>query len=327
MGVTISTHNGSAVAREQNIRNPKVVSKEAHIKPNGEFEIWLDEKPRDAYRRIFGSAVAEYNTRQKRSDRIISDYYKNICNDKKKHPVYEMIVGVYGKNEDGSPICTPNLGKQILREFFENWSERNPGLELIGAYYHADEDGEPHIHLDYIPVAQGYTNGPRVQNGLVKALGQQGFVKQGKQTAQIQWEKRENDYLTSLCESVSLSVDHPLIEGRKHIETATFKARMNKSNAESVLQNTQEKLQQIRKKYEHNQSVLKQQKQIFYQRKESMQEKENQLQSRINSAQTSLDQLNGQIQDAEKRLEALQGKVLTTNRSQQYLRQEDACRR
>ena len=34
MGVTISTHNGSAVAREHNIRNPKVVSKEAHIKPN-----------------------------------------------------------------------------------------------------------------------------------------------------------------------------------------------------------------------------------------------------------------------------------------------------
>ena len=33
MGVTISTHNGSAVAREHNIRNPKVVSKEAHIKP------------------------------------------------------------------------------------------------------------------------------------------------------------------------------------------------------------------------------------------------------------------------------------------------------
>ena len=38
MGVTISTHNGSAVAREHNIRNPKVVSKEAHIKPNIYFD-------------------------------------------------------------------------------------------------------------------------------------------------------------------------------------------------------------------------------------------------------------------------------------------------
>ena len=48
MGVTISTHNGSAVAREHNIRNPKVVSKEAHIKhiyfdTNGgmSYDLWL----------------------------------------------------------------------------------------------------------------------------------------------------------------------------------------------------------------------------------------------------------------------------------------------
>ena len=51
MGVTISTHNGSAVAREHNIRNPKVVSKEAHINPNVYFDtknkfsvIFLSEK-------------------------------------------------------------------------------------------------------------------------------------------------------------------------------------------------------------------------------------------------------------------------------------------
>lgn len=43
MPVTISTHNGTAVAREHNIRNEKVVRKEKHINPNGIYEIWIDE--------------------------------------------------------------------------------------------------------------------------------------------------------------------------------------------------------------------------------------------------------------------------------------------
>lgn len=223
MPVTISTHNGTAVAREHNIRNKKVVSKENHIDPNGIHETWIDEPIRQAYERLFGESVQNYNNKQTRADRKIDSYYNTICKDKKKHPVYEMIIGVYGKSEDSSSICSVEQGKAIMQKFVEDWSRRNPNLELIGAYYHADEDGEPHVHLDYVPVAHGYTRGMETQTGLVKALGEQGFEKNGKATAQIQWEKRENDYLTSLCEDVGLIVTHPQIEGRKHIETQTFK--------------------------------------------------------------------------------------------------------
>lgn len=54
-----------------------------------------------------------------------------------------------------------------MRKFVEEWQERNPNLELIGAYYHGDEPGaEPHVHLDYIPVAHGYTKGIETQTGL-----------------------------------------------------------------------------------------------------------------------------------------------------------------
>lgn len=223
MPVTISTHNGTAVAREHNIRNEKVVSKEKHINPNGIHETWIDEPIRQAYERLFGESVRNYNNKQTRADRKINSYYNTICKDKKKHPVYEMIIGVYGKSENGSPICSAEQGKAIMQKFVEDWSRRNPNLELIGAYYHADEDGEPHVHLDYVPVAHGYTRGMETQTGLVKALGEQGFEKNGKATAQIQWEKRENDYLTSLCEGVGLTVIHPQIEGKKHIETQAFK--------------------------------------------------------------------------------------------------------
>lgn len=223
MPVTISTHNGTAVAREHNIRNKKVVSKENHIDPNGIHETWIDEPIRQAYERLFGESVRNYNNKQTRADRKIDSYYNTICKDKKKHPVYEMIIGVYGKSEDGSPICSAEQGKEIMKKFVDTWKERNPNLELIGAYYHADEDGEPHVHLDYVPVAHGYVKGMETQTGLVKALGEQGFEKNGRATAQIQWEKRENDYLASLCGDVGLTVIHPQIEGRKHIETQVFK--------------------------------------------------------------------------------------------------------
>lgn len=90
--VTIATHNGSQVARQHNLRNPKVIAKEDHIDPNGHFEVWLDEDLKAAYERLFGEAVKAYNAKQKRADHQITDYYKQICGDSKKKPVYELII-------------------------------------------------------------------------------------------------------------------------------------------------------------------------------------------------------------------------------------------
>lgn len=225
MNVTIATHNGSKVAREHNIREEKVVSKENHIDLNRTHEIWIDEKPQDAYRRLFEESRLEYNAKQTREDRKIQDYYKDICKNEKKHAVYEMIIGVYGKDENGRQICDDETGKQIMKEFVETWQERNPNLELIGAYYHADEEGEPHVHLDYVPVAHGYSRGMETQTGLVKALGEMGFEKQGKATAQIQWQARENRILEEICNSYGLEVNHPREAGRQHIHTELYKAQ------------------------------------------------------------------------------------------------------
>ena len=206
--VTISTHNGSSYCREHNKRNPLVVAREDHIRIDGSFEIWKDESPKEAYKRIFGKALDEYNAKQTREDRKIRSYYKKICDDEKKHPVYEMIVGIYGKDEQGNPICSKEDGKIILKTFIDTWAERNPHLELIGAYYHDDEAGEPHVHASYIAYATGYSTGLSVQSSISKALQQQGFIRQGKQTEQILWEARENQYLGSLCAARGLKVIH-----------------------------------------------------------------------------------------------------------------------
>lgn len=227
--VTISTHNGSQVARQHNLRNPKVIAKEDHIDPDGHFEVWKDEDPRTAYKRIFDEAVQAYNAKQTRDDRKITDYYGQICEDKKKHPVYELIIGIYGKRADGTPICSKNDGKRILRAFVEDWERRNPNLAICGVYYHCDEsvgvNGSQvgHVHIDYIPVGEGFTRGMATQSSLSKALEQQGFISQGlNNTAQMQWEARENQFLSTLCAYAGYEVVHGK-GGKEHLDTATYK--------------------------------------------------------------------------------------------------------
>ena len=190
---TIAVHNGTSVSREHNRRNPTVVTKEPHIRPDGNYEIWRDISPRDAYKQIFGNAVIDYNKKQNRNDRKIKDYYESICHDKNKHAVYECIVGVYVHDDDKLPL---SVNRKILRDYVNRWRERNPNLALIGAYYHNDEQGkQPHLHLDYVPVAHGYKRGMSIQNGLVKALGEMGYTKKGRETAQIQWQAHERTAL------------------------------------------------------------------------------------------------------------------------------------
>lgn len=224
MAYTISTHNGSTVSRQHNLRNPKVVAKQPHIKKDGIHETWLDKTPRQAYRELFGAAQEEYNQKQLaagRPGRCIKSYYDEVVKDSKKHPVYEMIVTI--GNRDNHP--DPAIAREILREFVDRWHERNGGLELIGAYYHADEEGVAHVHVDYVPVASGYKNGMAIQNGLVKALNAIGFEsRSARDTAQIRWEHRENKCLEDLCRERGLEIEHPHVEGREHLHTAIFKA-------------------------------------------------------------------------------------------------------
>lgn len=239
---TIATHNGSKVCRDHNIRNPKVTSKESHIDPNGKYEIWHDEKIREAYKRIFGEALKEYNDRQTREERKISNYYNKVAKDSKKHVAYEMIYGVYGKD-----VSEENK-KEILQEFFRTWKERNPSLEVVGAYYHADEQGEQHVHVDYVPVGKGYSKGMSVQNGLNKALEEMGFRTITKaETAQIQWERRENKYLEQLCRQRGIDVERPKDGKREHEEKEEYQNRKDRERLQREVDQLENKKTAIQK--------------------------------------------------------------------------------
>lgn len=226
---TISTHNGSKVSQRHNRRDRKITDKEKHINPKGSYEVWKDEDEKEAYHRLFDASLKEYNDKQKRADRRIEDYHKHIENDSKKHTCYEMIIQI--GNIDNHPDTDTCMA--IYRRFFEGWKDRNPNLELIGAYYHADEvesmtDSSKncggHLHIDYIPYYHSDKRGLSVQTGLEKALNEQGFTSDSiKATAQMKWQKRENEALEGICNRYGLEIEHPRIEGVKHQETKAYK--------------------------------------------------------------------------------------------------------
>lgn len=217
--ITISVHNGTKVSRAHNIRNRKVTDKEPHIDKNGWYAVWHDEPLRDAYKRLFGKAQEEFNLSQTRNDRRIVDYLSNVQKSAKQHPVYETIITL--GNVDEHPA--PHESYEILQQVFGEWKKNYPNLAVVGAYFHADEKGAPHIHIDYVPIAHGYKKGMAVQNGLVKAFGEMGFVLKGKDTAQIQWQRDLKSKVTELAKERGFKVVEPTVKRKKHVETAFYK--------------------------------------------------------------------------------------------------------
>lgn len=209
MSFTSSFHHGTDVCRGHNLRDENHKD-EAHIDENGLHETWIDEPIEKAYERLFGEALKEYNEKQKRADRKIKSYLQNVRQNSKLNDCYEFITQV--GNEKIHPSA--DVSKAILKEYLASFQERNPGLEVIGAYFHADEVGTcPHLHTDYIPVAKGNKTGLKVRNNLnsaLKALGYETEFKDGRMiSAEMKFQEAEREALNSICRNHGLDIENP----------------------------------------------------------------------------------------------------------------------
>ena len=69
--------------------------------------IFKQQDVRDAYHQLFDRALQEYNAKQTRRDRVISDYYLHMAESKREEAFYEIVVQ-FGDCETapcGSEIC------------------------------------------------------------------------------------------------------------------------------------------------------------------------------------------------------------------------------
>lgn len=129
------------------------------------------ENIRDLYNREFGNALEKYNDKQKRNDRKIKDYYKHVSDSKKTATQQEMIIQI-GDKEDFQSEEQQELANDILEEWYEGFQERNPNLKIYNAVIHNDE-ASPHMHLNFVPVADGYKRGLERQVAFDRAIKQQ----------------------------------------------------------------------------------------------------------------------------------------------------------
>lgn len=124
----------------------------------------------DAYRRLFDESVIKYNENQKRNDRKIKNYFDKIYRSKKEKPFYEFIVQIGNQNDQ------PDQKKceAILEDFHKMMQKDYPNMAIFNSVIHVDES-TPHLHLDFIPIGEGYKKGLEKRVSMQKALQNLGF--------------------------------------------------------------------------------------------------------------------------------------------------------
>ena len=187
--------------------------------------ILVDKDIREAYREIFGEALEKYNSKQKRADRKIVDYLDHIQKSKNgEKPFYEDVVQ-WGSKDDFQTPQMRERAKEALVKYVEGFEERNPNLKLIGAYIHMDE-ASPHLHLDYVPVAYGYSRGLEIRNSLDKAMKQMGFQPENesrKNNATKLWKENERVVFGQVCRNLGLEVEPERKSERKSLTVDEYK--------------------------------------------------------------------------------------------------------
>lgn len=169
----------------------------------------VDKDIKQAYQEIFGEALEKYNAKQKRADRKIEDYCDHIKKSKNGEKLFYEDVVQWGSKEDFQKPEMRERAKEALVQYVKDFEERNPNLKLIGAYIHMDE-ASPHLHLDYIPVAQGYTRGLETRNSLDKAMKQMGYQPEKesrKNNATKLWKENERSVFGEICRNMGLEVE------------------------------------------------------------------------------------------------------------------------
>lgn len=192
---------------------------------------------KEAYEHCFGQAVAEYNSRQTRNDRKISDYFQHVFRQgytnsriqggNNQYSFYETLVQIGNKDDTAVGTADAETAKKILIRYAEEFQERNPNFYMFNAVIHLDEK-TPHLHLDYIPIGH-YNRGVPVQNGHAQALKEMGYGT-GKDAVNV-WRESEKRYIERLCLEHGISKAPPKENSWPHMNIAEFKETRDELNA------------------------------------------------------------------------------------------------
>lgn len=165
---------------------------------------FIKQDIKEAYQEAFGEALEEYNSKQKRQDRKIDDYYEYIkglndghkkkgkSNATTKYNLQDEIIVTIGNKETWDDLHSRTLtsindkeeaekvfiqykkqqSDKIFKEFLEEFQAKHKHLHVFNAVAHYDEQGAPHMHLTFFGKAEGLKKGLRLQPRTTRAIAQ-----------------------------------------------------------------------------------------------------------------------------------------------------------
>ena len=159
---------------------------------------YCNEDIRAVYHELFDDALARYNEKQTRKDRVIDDYYEKIRTGKQEKLFEELIIQIGNKDDMNASSENGQLARQMLDEYMQSFQQRNPTLRVFSAHLHMDE-ATPHLHIDFIPFTTGSKRGLETRVSLKKALEALGFAGGTKSHTELnQWIESEKQALASI---------------------------------------------------------------------------------------------------------------------------------
>ena len=159
---------------------------------------YCNEDIRAVYHELFDNALARYNEKQTRRDRVIDDYYEKIRTGKQEKLFEELIIQIGNKDDMNASSENGQLARQMLDEYMQSFQQRNPTLRVFSAHLHMDE-ATPHLHIDFIPFTTGSKRGLETRVSLKKALEALGFTGGTKSHTELnQWIESEKQALASI---------------------------------------------------------------------------------------------------------------------------------
>lgn len=275
----------SKVCIPHNIRDEIFCKKEKHIDPNGYHSVLEHKDMAEAYDEIFTQAIQSYNVGKKPSRQTygkngreyleiltknhieeelknekIREENKRLPNGTKRKkeshkwpsPVREVIVGIY-PTEAGQ--LSKEKHEEIAKEFLEKFKEKNPNIYVVGAYFHADEEGGPHMHIDYIPLAYQNQSGLSVQPVESRCLQEMGYEKVEKaydpttksfDLPKVRFENEMRAELEKIAENHGIEILHPK-EKREHLEKEDFIAHQELDQTTKKIAQSNDELDQVKK--------------------------------------------------------------------------------
>lgn len=206
---------------------------------------YCNEPIKKVYHEMFDEALAKYNAKQKRRDRVIPNYYEKIRTGRQEKLFHEVIFQIGNKEDMAATGDHAELARTILDEYYQGFQKRNPYLRVFSAHLHMDE-ATPHLHIDFVPFTNGSKRGLETRVSLKKALLHQGFEGQGRDDNELnRWILSEKKVLAQIMERHGIEWEQKGTR-EQHLSVLDFKKQERAKEIAKLEQQIEDKQMEIK---------------------------------------------------------------------------------